>query len=253
MKLNRILVRLGAWYYFPVEIVESPPRPRTAHPYRDVDVVDERAPRFNQAAVALLTGAALATGEPWPASAMGVQLLIGLVFGRRYCLPCVFYFEIVQPRFGEGPVEDARPPRFANVLGALFLNGATIAHAAGWAGLGWALIACVAALATLAVVTGFCMGCAVYRVLSRVRGIRPGHHDRVDVSDFRIASEAVVQFTHPLCSDCRSLERSLRHAGHDVVVVDVTRAPGLAHKYHVDVVPLALRVSREGRVVERLA
>lgn len=226
---------------------------RTADPYRDVDVVDARAPRFNQAAVALTTALSLLTGEWWIASLMGAQLAIGLVFGRRYCLPCVAYFEIVQPRIGEGPVEDARPPRFANVLGAAFLLGATGAHLAGWQVLGWTLIAMVAALATLAVVTGFCMGCSMYRVLSRLRGIRPGHHDRVDVADFGIASDAVVQFTHPLCSDCNELETALRAAGEELVVVDVTQSPSLARKYHVDVVPLALRVSGAGRVLERLA
>ncbi len=216
-------------------------------------MVDERAPRFNQAAVALLTTLSLVTGEPWLAGIMGAQLAVGLVFGRRYCLPCVFYFEVVQPRIGEGAVEDARPPRFANVLGAAFLIGASVAHLAGLHALGWTLIALVAALATLAVVTGFCMGCSMYRVISRLRGIRPGHHDRVDNADFDISSESVIQFTHPLCSDCRTLERSLRNAGNELVVVDVTQSPALARKYHVDVVPLALRVSGEGRVLERLA
>ena len=225
---------------------------RTADPYRDTDVVDARAPRFNQGAVALTTALALGTGEPWIAGLMGVQLAVGLVFGRRYCLPCVAYFEFVQPRFGEGPVEDARPPRFANVLGAAFLLGASAAHLAGLSALGWTLIAMVAALATLAVTTGFCMGCSMYRLLSRVRGIRPGHHDRVDSSDFGIESDAVVHFTHPLCSECGELERSLRAAGERLVVVDVTRRADLARKYHVDVVPLALRVSGGGRVLERL-
>ena len=233
--------------------MQRAPAVRTADPYRDTDVVDARAPRFNQAAVALLTSLSLVTGEWWIAGVMGLQLALGLVFGRRYCLPCLFYFEVVQPRVGEGPVEDARPPRFANLLGATFLLGAAAAHAAGLAALGWVLVAMVAALATLAVATGFCMGCSMYRLLSRLRGIRPGHHDRVDLADFGIASESVVQFTHPLCSDCGELERSLRAAGASVVLVDVTSEPALARKYHVDVVPLALRVSSEGRVLERLA
>ena len=226
---------------------------RTADPYRDVDVVDARAPRFNQAAVAVTTALSIVTGQWWIAALMGVQLAVGLVFGRRYCLPCVLYFEIVQPRVGEGPVEDARPPRFANILGAAFLLGASAAHLAGLHAVGWALTGMVAALATLAVVTGFCMGCSMYRLMSRLRGIRPGHHDRVDTRDFGVTSEAVVQFTHPLCSDCNDLARSLSEAGEDLVLVDVTKQPDLARKYHVDVVPLALRVSGEGRVLERLA
>ena len=46
---------------------------------------------------------------------------VGLTLGRRFCLPCLAYFELLQPRFGEGPLEDARPPRFANLVGAIFL------------------------------------------------------------------------------------------------------------------------------------
>ena len=111
----------------------------------------------------------------------------------------------------------------------------------------------VAALATLAVATGFCMGCWMYRVISRFRGIRPGHHDSVDMSDFGAASESVIQFTHPLCSDCRELEQKLRAGEEELVIVDISKQRDLARKYHVDVVPLALRVSGEGRVLERLA
>ncbi|MGH2753824.1 MAG: DUF4395 family protein [Actinomycetota bacterium] len=236
-----------------MEIVQKLPVTRTADPYRDVDVIDARAPRFNQSAVALLCGVALVTGAWWLASLMGLQLVIGLTFGRRYCLPCAFYFEVVQPRFGEGPIEDARPPRFANILGATFLVGATALNLIGWHAAGWVLIAMVAALATLAVVTGFCMGCAMYRVISRLRGIRPGHHDRVDLDDFGAGSETVIQFTHPLCSDCRELEQTLRSDEGDLVLVDVSQRRDLARKYHVDVVPLALRVSDEGRVLERIS
>ena len=86
-------------------------RLRTAHPYRDLDVIDARAPRFNQATVGVVSLVAVLTGW-WPLLALlALQLGIGLRFGRRYCLPCVAYFELVQPRFGEGPIEDSRPPQ----------------------------------------------------------------------------------------------------------------------------------------------
>src|SRR5918992_2543139 len=95
----------------------SRPRPRTAHPYRDLDVIDARAPRFNQATVGILSLVAVVTGF-WPILALlAAQLGIGLRFGRQYCLPCLAYFELVQPRIGEGPIEDSRPPRFANLIG----------------------------------------------------------------------------------------------------------------------------------------
>jgi len=204
--------------------------------------------------VAALSWAALGTGEWWLAGLMGLQLAIGLTFGRRYCLTCVFYFEVIQPIFGEGRIEDSRPPRFANILGAIFLNSASLLHLAGAGTAGSVLIGIVASLATLAVVTGFCMGCSMYRLLARLRGVRPGHLDQVDLSDFGVGDgdNTVIQFTHPLCSDCRELERELRSSGRDPVLVDVSKDPDLARKYHVAVVPAAFEVGKHGKVQARL-
>jgi hypothetical protein len=84
---------------------------RLADPYRDLDMIDSRAPRFNQATIGALAAVAVATGWWWLLVILAGQLLIGLTLGRRFCLPCLAYFELVQPRFGEGRLEDARPPR----------------------------------------------------------------------------------------------------------------------------------------------
>jgi hypothetical protein len=143
---------------------------RLADPYRDLDVIDSRAPRFNQATIGLLTVLALATGWWWLLGLLGAQLLVGLTLGRRFCLPCLAYFELVQPRIGEGPLEDARPPRFANLVGAVFLTAATVAYAAGLTTLGAVLGGIVAALALLAAATGFCSGCEAYKLGSVLLG-----------------------------------------------------------------------------------
>jgi thiol-disulfide isomerase/thioredoxin len=228
---------------------------RTADPYRDADVVDARAPRTNQTVVAVLCLVSLVTGAWWLASLMGLQLAIGLLLGRQYCLPCVFYFEVIQPRLGEGPIEDARPPRFANILGAVFLGAATAAHLIGWHTAGWVIIAMVAALATLAAVSGLCVGCTIYRVVARVRGVKAATHEHVDLAGLGIAPSApvIVQFTHPLCTDCRKLESELRDEGRDVVLIDVSKNPELARRYGVTVVPLALEVHPDGTVAQRVA
>ena len=143
---------------------------RLADPYRDLDVIDSRAPRFNQATIGLLATLALATGWWWLLGVLGAQLLVGLTLGRRFCLPCLAYFELVQPRVGEGPLEDARPPRFANLVGAVFLTAATVAYAAGLTTLGAVLGGVVAALALLAATTGFCSGCEAYKLGSFLFG-----------------------------------------------------------------------------------
>jgi len=104
---------------------------RLADPYRDLDVIDSRAARFNQATIGLLSAIATVTGLWWLLGILGAQLIVGLTLGRRFCLPCVVYFELIQPRLGEGPLEDARPPRFANLVGAVFLTGAAVSYASG--------------------------------------------------------------------------------------------------------------------------
>jgi hypothetical protein len=144
---------------------------RTADPYRDLDVIDARGPRFNQAVIGSLALVSFLTGW-WPLLAiLSAQLAVGLTLGRRWCLPCLFYFEVVQPRFGEGPIEDARPPRFANSVGMAVLGAAALAHLAGLNLVGWTLGLVVATLALFAAATGFCLGCTIYRLLARARGV----------------------------------------------------------------------------------
>jgi hypothetical protein len=143
---------------------------RGADPYRDLDVIDSRAPRFNQATVGLLAALAVATGWWGILAALAAQLAIGLTLGRRFCLPCLAYFELVQPRFGEGPLEDSRPPRFANLVGVGFLTAATLAYALGAPVVGGILGGLVAALALLAASTGFCAGCEAYKLACLLKG-----------------------------------------------------------------------------------
>ncbi len=141
-----------------------------ADPYRDTDVIDSRAPRTNQAVVGVVAVVAVATGWWWLLALLALQLAVGLTFGRRYCLPCVLYFEVIQPRFGEGPLEDSRPPRAANVVGLVVLAAASVAYAAGLSTVGIGLGLLVAALALLAAVTGFCTGCEAYKLGCLLRG-----------------------------------------------------------------------------------
>ena len=227
----------------------------TAHPYDDTDVIDARAPRFNQAVVGLVSLLAVLTGWWVLLALLALQLVLGLRFGRRWCLPCVAYFRFVQPRIGEGRVEDARPPRFANMVGVVFLTGASVAYLVGLPVVGAVLGGAVAALALLSAVTGFCTGCEAYKLLTRLRGVRAGTVGAIDLAGLGATAGGVVvvQFTHPLCSDCHELERRLAAGPRPLHTVDVSRQPDLARRYHVAVVPTAFAVAGDGTVLERLA
>lgn len=232
-------------------------KPRTAHPYRDVDVIDARGPRFNQATVGVVSLIAVLTGW-WPLlGLLALQLGIGLRFGRRYCLPCVAYFELVQPRFGEGPIEDSRPPKFANQVGFVVLTSATVAHALGIVAIGNGLGLLVAGLALLAATTGLCVGCEMYRIGARLRGVRRQAFDRMELADLGGASlpagELMVAFGHPLCTECRTVEAELAAGTHPFVSVDVRDRPDLARKYGVALVPTVIRIAADGRVLQQVA
>jgi hypothetical protein len=232
----------------------SVPTSPTADPYRDLTVIDARAPRLNQLLVGTLALVSLRPGF-WPLAALAaVQLSLTLLLGRRWCLACRLYFALLQPLLGEGPVEDSRPVKFANQVGATFLAGATLAHVAGLNAAGNVLAGLVAALALFAAATGFCAGCLLYRGWAFLRGVRGSTPGRVDLVELGCApgSGAVVQFTHPLCSDCQDLARRLDGAGLRPVLVDVSRRPDLARKYGVAVVPLAIAVHPDGRVERRI-
>jgi hypothetical protein len=229
---------------------------RTADPWRDTDVIDSRAPRFSQAVTGVVALLGVLFGWPLAWAIMSAQILMGLTLGRRYCLPCLAYFTLVQPRLGEGPLEDSRPPRLANIMGTTLLGLAAIAWWLGAPGIGVALGILVATLALVAASTGFCAGCEVYRLTARLRGISPRRHAHIDPEDLPGLDghqRAYVEFTHPLCADCREWESLLERRATPLITLDVRERPDLARKYGVAVVPTVVTVDHDGTVLERLA
>jgi hypothetical protein len=223
-------------------------RQRSADPYRDLDVIDSFAPRANQATIGTLALLAFVV-DWWPLLAiLAAQLFIGLRFGRRYCLPCLAYFELIQPRIGEGPIEDSRPPRFANQVGLGVLSAASVSHLVGWEAVGWTLGLLVAALALLAATTGFCAGCELYKLGARLRGIYGETLQEIDMTDLGgdLDRPVTVLFTHPLCTDCHRVETELRGQDENLVTVDVRERTDLARKYGISVVPTAVLVEPDG-------
>ena len=139
-----------------------PPRP-----------IGPRGPRFNQAVltVALLVGFLLDWRPVVPLFA--AVLFLGAAFGPRYGPFLRLYADVIRPRLSPPTVlEDPRPPRFAAAVGVLFLVAASLAFLAGAAGVGWALALVVAALAGLAATTGLCVGCEIWLLVARRRGVQ---------------------------------------------------------------------------------
>src|SRR5262249_61586692 len=74
---------------------------RIADPYRDLAVIDSRAPRFNQAVIGLLALLAVATGWWWLLAALAANLALRLTFGRRVFGTCVADLAPLPPLVGQ--------------------------------------------------------------------------------------------------------------------------------------------------------
>lgn len=66
-------------------------------------------------------------------------------------------------------MDNPEPHRFAQGFGGLVVLAGWFALLAGFSGLGWALVWLVVALAALNLFGGFCVGCAMYYWLGRLR------------------------------------------------------------------------------------
>lgn len=125
--------------------------------------VDVNVPRFNQACVAALTAVAFVL-QLWPiVTAVAVVLALTRFLGPRYGVFTQVYLRLVKPRLS-GPVqtEASAPPRFAQLLGVVFLIVATALFVLGATVAGWLVTLMVTALATLAAATQICVGCIIY-------------------------------------------------------------------------------------------
>lgn len=127
--------------------------------------VDVNVPRFNQAVVALSTALGFVFAQPWLVIATFAILAVSWTAGPALAPLTQLYVRVVRPRVQpDGPVEfePAAPPRFAQLIGTIFLGVASFALVAGWETLGWTLTLVVTALAALAAATRICVGCIVY-------------------------------------------------------------------------------------------
>ncbi len=130
-----------------------------------VQTVDVNIPRFNQAAIAALTGAAFIAQIEWLVALSAATLIISFFGGPRFAPLTRLYVGAVRPRLQpNGPVEfeAAAPPRFAQLLGSIFLSIATIAFVFDLSALGWTLTLTVTVLAALAAGARICVGCLIY-------------------------------------------------------------------------------------------
>jgi hypothetical protein len=140
-------------------------------------LIDARQPRLGQAISGslLLINFVLAPDRPFSLPLLAVVMGLASIVGPRFNV-YAYFFKALKPRFGPPKeLEEPWPPRFANLVGFVFLTAASIAAYPLDSELGWILGLIVSALALLAATTGLCVGCEMYVVARRIvtRGRMP--------------------------------------------------------------------------------
>ena len=135
--------------------------------------VDPRGPRFGASITVVVLAAALLTvGTPigtvligWQTVVFGLGAFVGL-FAQPYGL---LFRRVICPRLQPPTeLEDAAPPRFAQLVGFGFLAIALVSALAGATIVATIAIAFALAAAFLNAAFNFCLGCEMYLIGKRV-------------------------------------------------------------------------------------
>ena len=132
--------------------------------------VDPRGLRFAAALTTVVLALTLVLNNPWPLAIQAVVFAISVAFGVSASPYGRLFKRLIRPRLGPPKeLEDATPPRFAQLVGLVFavlglIGYLTGAEVLGVIATGFAL---VAAFVNAAV--GLCLGCEAYLLIQRIR------------------------------------------------------------------------------------
>ena len=133
-------------------------------------IIDARGPRFGAVITTAVLATALATNNLWVIVAQAVVFAIGAFKGPQFTPYAFIYKNVVKPRLkGEVPIEDVRPPQFAQSVGLLFALTAIVGLVVGITPIFTVAVAFALAAAFLNAAFNFCLGCEIYLLLLRAR------------------------------------------------------------------------------------
>lgn len=134
--------------------------------------VDPRGLRFAAAITAAVLAIVLVVPSPLREILLAAQVAVFAVSASvgLSASPYSWLFRrVVRPRLGApAALEDARPPRFAQIVGLAFTLVGLVALLAGATAAGLVAVAFAFAAALLNATTGFCLGCELYLTTRRL-------------------------------------------------------------------------------------
>jgi hypothetical protein len=144
--------------------------------------IDPRGARFAAAVTSVVLAAALLSPRPATIALVAVQALlfaVGAGLGVQRTPPAWVFRTLVRPRLGPpAELEDAAPPRFAQLVGLVFATVALVGFLAGATTVGLIATGLALVAALLNAVLGLCLGCELY--LLSLRWLGRSRSDRLE-------------------------------------------------------------------------
>lgn len=157
--------------------------PHHPDPAQRAGWVDLRAARFAAWLTSAVLVAGLLTGSAWVLAAQTVVFGLGAFLGMRTSPYGWVFRTLIAPRLGPATSrEPAAPARFAQLVGFGFGVLATIGYLSGATVLGAVAAGLALAAALLNATTGFCVGCELYLLGTRLRTPTDRHHSTTNRS-----------------------------------------------------------------------
>jgi len=132
--------------------------------------VDPRGLRFAAGVTTVVLALTLVLDNAWPLAVQAVVFAISVAFGVQASPYGLLFKRLIRPRLGPpSELEDAAPPRFAQLVGLVFAVAGLVGYLTGVTVLGVVAtgFALVAAFVNAAV--GLCLGCEAYLLIHRIR------------------------------------------------------------------------------------
>jgi hypothetical protein len=125
--------------------------------------------RFAAVLTSVVLAAVLLTSSGWLLLAQTAVFAVGAAAGVRHAPYALLFRHLIRPRLGPpARTEASGPPRFAQLVGAVFGVVGVVGFLAGVPALGYAATALAFVAAFLNAAFEFCLGCQMYLFLRSI-------------------------------------------------------------------------------------
>lgn len=132
-------------------------------------LIDARGPRFGAALTTAVLAIALVTHSAVLIALQLVVFAIGAFSSPTKTPYALIYKKFIKPRLAaEVPLEDVRPPKFAQLVGFIFTVVALAGSIFGLSALFTIAVSLCLAAAFLNAAFNFCLGCQIYLLFTRL-------------------------------------------------------------------------------------